>query len=120
MSHVVQVQTQVRDPRAMLAACGRLRLPPPVEREVQLFSQTTHGWAVELSGWRYPVVFDIASGETKFDNYEGRWGDRSRLDQFLQTYAVEKAKIEARKKGHTVTERSLTNGSIELTVHRGR
>ena len=44
------------------------------------------------------------------------WGEQARLDAFLQSYAVEKAKIEARKKGHTVTEQSLTDGSIKLTI----
>lgn len=33
--------------------------------------------------------------------------------------AVEKAKIEARKKGHSVTEQSLADGSIKLTVQVG-
>ena len=41
------------------------------------------------------------------------------LDRFLQAYAVEKARIEARKKGHAVTEQSLADGSIKLTI-RGR
>jgi hypothetical protein len=34
----------------------------------------------------------------------------------LQGYAVEKARIEARKKGHTVTEQQLQDGSIKLTI----
>jgi hypothetical protein len=44
------------------------------------------------------------------------WGDPSKLDALLQMYAVEKAKIEARKKGHTVSEQSLSDGSIKLTI----
>lgn len=119
MSHVVQIETRVRDVGAMRAACGRLGLAPPVHRTVRLFSESVSGWAVELPKWRYPVVFNIESGETRFDNYEGHWGDRSKLDQLLQTYAVEKTKIEARKKGHSVTERALDNGSIKLTVSVG-
>ena len=31
--------------------------------------------------------------------------------------AVERAKLEARKQGYTVTERSLSDGSIKLTVN---
>jgi hypothetical protein len=34
-------------------------------------------------------------------------------------YAVERAKIEARKKGHHVTEQSLSDGSIKLTIRVG-
>ena len=116
MSHIVSIQTQVRDPTAVAAACQRLGLPPPVRRTVQLFSEMAEGLAVELTGWRYPVVCDIASGNLKFDNYGGAWGDQIELNRFLQVYAVEKARIEARKKGYTVTEQPLTDGSIKLTI----
>jgi hypothetical protein len=46
-----------------------------------------------------------------YDNYNSAWGDQSHLDRFLQIYAVEKARIEARKKGHQITEQSLADGS---------
>ena len=44
------------------------------------------------------------------------WGAQQELDRFLQAYAVEKAKLEARKRGHVVTEQSLSDGSIKLCV----
>jgi uncharacterized protein YfaS (alpha-2-macroglobulin family) len=44
------------------------------------------------------------------------WGDQAKLDQFLQAYATEKAKIEARKRGHSVSEQALADGSIKLTI----
>ena len=116
MSHIVTIQTQVRDPAAVLAACQRLRLPPPVRRNVQLFSSTAEGLAVELPGWHYPLVCDVANGTLKFDNYGGAWGEQKELDRFLQMYACEKAKIEARRQGHTVTEQPLADGSIKLTI----
>ena len=71
---------------------------------------------MQLPGWRYPVVCDMASGQVKFDNFGGDWGEQAKLDQFLQAYATEKAKIEARKRGHSVTEQSLADGSIKLTI----
>jgi hypothetical protein len=37
----------------------------------------------------------------------------------MQFYAIEKAKIEARKKGHSVVEQRLGNGAIKLTVSVG-
>ena len=73
MSHVVTIQTQVRDPAAVVAACLRLGLPPPVRRTVQLFSEIAEGLAVDLPGWNYPVVCDVARGSLKFDNYAGAW-----------------------------------------------
>ena len=44
------------------------------------------------------------------------WGQQQELDRFLQAYACEKTKIEARKKGHTVSEQMLADGSIKLTI----
>ena len=34
-------------------------------------------------------------------------------------YAVEKARIEARRQGHSVTEQPLADGSIKLTIQVG-
>jgi len=119
MSHIVTIKTEIRDPVAIRSSCERLSLPEPTFGEVRLFSSTEHGWAVQLPEWRYPVVCDIETARIAFDNYEGRWGDRKYLNQFLQTYAVEKAKLEAVKKGHSVTEQTLEDGSIKLTVNVG-
>ena len=89
-----------------------------------MYSSTETGLGVELSHWKYPVVATSdesgqLTGQLRFDNYEGRWGSQEVLDQFLQMYAVEKAKTEARKKGHSVFEKRLDNGSIKLTVNVG-
>ncbi|QDS88780.1 hypothetical protein EC9_29750 [Rosistilla ulvae] len=119
MSHIVEIKTEVRDPVAIRAACQRLKVPGPVFGEFRLFSTSAIGWAVRLPQWRFPVVCDVNTAKIAYDNYEGRWGDTKHLDGFLQGYAVEKAKLEARKKGHTVTEQSLADGSIKLTVSVG-
>ena len=119
MSHIVEIQTQVRDASAVRAGCKRLRLDDPVDGEFELFSETVSGLAVQLDDWRYPVVFNTSSGETRYDNYNGQWGKQERLDEFLQAYAVEKAKIEARKQGYSVSEQPLADGSIKVTVQVG-
>ncbi len=119
MSHVLQIQTQVRSAAAVRAGCNRLGLDEPVEGEVKLFTETVSGLAVRLRDWRYPVVFNLATGESKFDNYEGRWGKQQRLDEFLQAYAIELTKIEARRKGYSVVEQPLVDGSVKLTVNVG-
>lgn len=116
MSHIVQIQTQVRDRVAVEAACSRLGLAAPVEGTFQLFTNKVSGLSVQLPAWRYPVVCQLASGELAFDNFQGRWGAQSTLDTFLQAYAIEKTKLEARKKGYTVHEQPLTDGAIKLTV----
>lgn len=119
MSHIVSIQTEVRDPVAIRSACDRLKLPEPVFGQTKLFSSSATGWAVQLPAWRYPVVADVNTGKLAYDNYNGRWGEQKQLDRFLQGYAVEKAKIEARKKGHSVIEQPLEDGSIKLTVSVG-
>ena len=119
MSHVVEIRTEVRDPVALSAACRRLGLAEPAHETVKLCAAEAAGHAVRLPGWRYPVVCDLPAGALRYDDYEGRWGERRHLDALLQAYAVEKAKLEARKAGHSVTERPLPDGSVRLTVHLG-
>lgn len=116
MSHIVEIKTQVKDAAAVEAACRRLSLPAPTHGTAKLFSDSATGVIVALPKWRYPVVFNATSGEAKYDNYNGRWGDPVQLDRFLQAYACEMAKIEARKKGHAVTEQQLADGSVKLTI----
>jgi hypothetical protein len=47
------------------------------------------------------------------------YGDPAQLDRFVQAYAVEKARIEALKRGHSVAEQTLSDGSVVLTVTVG-
>jgi hypothetical protein len=117
MSHIVEIKTEIHDEQAVRAACVRLKLAAPERKTVRLFSATETGLCVELPGWRYPVVCNVLTGELRFDNYNGHWGPQAELNKFLQAYAVEKAKIEARKKGHLAYETPMEDGSIRVTVH---
>ena len=116
MSHIVVVKTQVNDLAAITAACHRLSLAPPVRGSAQLFSGQATGVIVRLPGWQYPVVFDMEKCIANYDNYLGQWGEQKQLDQFFQFYAVERAKIEARKNGYAVSEQSLQDGSIRVQI----
>jgi hypothetical protein len=119
MSHVVTIQTRVHDAVAVAAACQRLALAAPVQGTGRLFSGEAAGLIVQLPGWHYPVVIDTASGEVRYDNYGGRWGAQSQFDRFLQMYAVEKAKLEARTRGYAVSEQALHDGSIKVQIIEG-
>lgn len=119
MSHVVTIRTEIRDAGAVQAACQRLRLPAPVQGTHRLFTSQVTGLAVQLPEWRYPAVCDLATGQVQYDNFRGHWGEKRYLDAFLQSYAVEKAKIEARRQGHVCTEQPLADGSIKLTISVG-
>ncbi|QDT66648.1 DUF1257 domain-containing protein [Calycomorphotria hydatis] len=119
MSHIVSIQTELRDPIAIQSACNRLQLPEPIYGAVKLFSSEAMGWSVQLPQWRYPIVADVTTGTLAYDNFGGQWGEQQELDRFLQAYAIEKAKLEARKQGHLVTEQPLEDGSVKLTVNVG-
>ena len=116
MSHIVAIESEIRDALAIRAACRRLGLPEPVHGTTKLFSGEATGLAVQLPEWQYPVVCDTTTGQLQYDNFQGRWGDPKQLDRFLQIYACEKAKIEARRRGHGITEATLADGSIKLTI----
>ncbi len=119
MSHIVEIKTEIRDESAVKSACRRLHLPRPTRGTFELYSSTETGLGIELPKWKYSVVANTETGQIRFDNYQGRWGDQEYLDQFLQMYAVEKSKIEARRKGHSVLEQKLDDGSIKLTINVG-
>lgn len=119
MSHIVSVQTRVHDPAAVATACERMGLPTPTTGTAKLYSGEATGLLVQLPGWQYPAVIDTKTGVVNYDNYEGQWGDQTHLHKFLQLYAVEKAKLEARKKGFQISEQSLQDGSIKLNIIEG-
>jgi hypothetical protein len=119
MSHIVTIQTRVTDPAALAAACRRLGVPEPVRGTARLFTSSADGLIVRLPGWTYPVVADVSTGELRFDNYNGAWGKQEELDRLLQGYAIEKARAEARRSGHSVTEQDLADGSVKLTIAVG-
>jgi hypothetical protein len=102
MSHVVTIQLKMHDPGAVSAACRRLGLAEPVHGTAELFSDKATGLIVKLPGWEYPAVIDTLVGSVRYDNYEGAWGDQVHMDRFMQAYAVERARLEARKKGFAV------------------
>jgi hypothetical protein len=62
---------------------------------------------------------DVLTGAIHFDNFVGQWGEPAELNRFLQAYAVEKARLEARKKGYAVSEQQLQDGSIRLQIQEG-
>ena len=116
MSHLVTIQTQIRDPVALDLACQRLQLATPVHGTAKLFLAEATGWQVQLRDWRYPVVCDTDHGVLHYDHFEGRWGNEVHLHALMQSYAVEKTKREARRSGHDVAEQSLPDGSIRLRI----
>jgi hypothetical protein len=119
MSHIVSLQTRVHDLAAINTACQRLGLPQPVQGTARLYSGEASGLLLQLPGWQYPAVIDPQSGIVQYDNYGGNWGEQAQLDRFLQAYAVEMAKLQARKQGYQVSEQTLSDGSIKVQILTG-
>jgi hypothetical protein len=119
MSHIVNIKTRLTDAAALAAACRRLGLSEPVQGTATLYSASASGLIVKLPGWEYPAVVDTDTGTVAFDNFAGAWGEQKELDKLLQACACEKARIEARRAGHTVVEQPLADGSIKLTIQVG-
>lgn len=119
MSHIVTIQTRVRDAAGVRAACARLRLAAPEAGTARLYSGTVAGLLVKLPDWTFPVVVDVATGTLHYDHFNGEWGNIDHLHAFLQAYAVETARLEAHKKGYACTEQLLADGSIKLQIQEG-
>jgi hypothetical protein len=112
----VTVRTQVRDPAAVAAACACLGLPAPAHGTDRFYASEATGLLLHLPGWRYPAVLDTTTGALHSDTFAGRGGDPRQLDRFLQAYAVEKVRLEARKKGYALSEAALPDGSVRLQI----
>ena len=119
MSHIVTIKTEVRDPQAVAAACRRLGLPEPVTGTATLFSGEATGLLVQAARLALPRRARHGHRADPLRQLRRRWGKQEHLDRFLQLYAVEKARIEARKRGHNVVELALPDGSIKLTIQVG-
>ncbi|MBL8797386.1 MAG: DUF1257 domain-containing protein [Planctomycetia bacterium] len=116
MSHIVTISARLTNHTAVVAACRRLHLPEPRHGTAQLYSGEATGLLVQLPGWRYPAVIDTASGQIACDTFDGAWGEERELHRFLQAYAVEAVRLQARQRGLPVTEQHLADGSIKLSI----
>jgi hypothetical protein len=116
MSHIVTIQTKLHDRAAIYAACNRLKLPEPTIGTAKVYLTEVTGLLLEFPGWEYLAVINTETGQVQYDNFNGEWGDQAHFDAFLQAYAVEKTKLEARRSGHLVSEQTQTDGSIKLTI----
>jgi hypothetical protein len=120
MSHTVKIKTEVRNVEAIKTACKRVGAEFLGQKSHKLYgSNYADGVGVKLVGWYLPVVFNVETGAASLDNYGGSWGAQSVLDKFLQAYAVEVVKLQARKSGQTVTESVQADGSVKLSVSVG-
>jgi hypothetical protein len=118
LSHIVTVQTEMKNRESIQAACKRLGLDTPViGKNHRLFSGATKdGLAVQLPDWRYPVVI-TDDGKAHYDNYNGSWGEQDQLDRFMQAYLVEESARQGRALGYIVSEEvNQETGEIDVVA----
>lgn len=142
MSHIVKIETKIKDLVALKLACKSLGFefvegqrtyawfgrwvgdtPMPEGLKVEDLGKCTH--AIRVPGAKYEVgVMSTSSG------YELRWdyfssgGLLARLGgqkagRLVQAYAVEKTKREASRRGQVVKTQTLSDGSVKLTLQGG-
>ena len=118
MSHTMNIQLELHNRDALLAACQRLGLTMTEGRHT-IHSTIEEGIAVRLPGWRYPAIVKN-DGSVAIDNFNGSWGRIEELNKLKAYYGLEKAKAEARKKGYSVCETyNDRTQEIELRIQVG-
>lgn len=119
MSHIVTIKTEVRDAEAVSLACKRPGLEEPRHGTAQLFEGEGDRAAGQTAGLGLPRRRRHRHGAGPLRQLRGQWGDPSHLNAFVQSYAICKANLEARKRGHSVHETGLPDGSVKLTISVG-
>jgi hypothetical protein len=128
MSHITNIELEIKDLTALKAACHRMGF-------TFMENQTTCNFyrdqkadclhAIQVPGAAYEVgVVAYANGGYKliWDPYI-QGGLESALGhgavKLKQAYGIEKAKLEARRKGYSVYERVKADGAVTLSVEGG-
>ena len=121
MSHFTTIKTQIRDTEALRSACAELGLELLQNKEARgYYTQTTKGdYVIRLKG-PYDVALNRQADGTLSmttdwfaGSVEAEVGPN--FGKLTQLYAVNKATIEARKKGWTV-QRKQVGDNIKLTI----
>jgi len=128
MSHITNIELEIKDLAALKAACNRMGF---TFKENQNTCNYYRGQkadclhAIEVPG----AAYEVGVVKNKNGGYSLIWdpfihgGLESALGpaagKLKQAYGIEKAKLEARKKGFSVYERIKEDGAIILSVEGG-
>lgn len=112
VSHTVTVKIELRDKSAIAAAVAAMGGQILGEGTHQLFNhQSATGYGFTLPGWMFPLVL-TSTGELKYDDYNGHWGNVRDLDTLKGRYAIEAARAAADSQGWTSYDQE--DGSLEV------
>ncbi len=119
MSHTVTTKVKFAQP-----AAGEAGKESPLAKAVvrlggkflgqgnhKLYQGTETGAGFTLPEWRYPIVLS-PSGELKYDDYHGSWGNVKDLGRLQDFYAVEAARAAANERGLMVQE--TAEGGLQI------
>ncbi|MBW1992301.1 MAG: DUF1257 domain-containing protein [Deltaproteobacteria bacterium] len=136
MSHYCEVQIELRDEAALVAALARLGFKREVI-EVHQTPQTLYGWQNDARAQKAHVIIrrqhvGPAANDLGFERQaDGRYRiwvseyDRDRngyndawLGRLKQAYGIEKTRLEAKKRGYRVSEQKMDDGRVRLVLRR--
>lgn len=118
MSHTVTVAVKMTNREALMAAAQHLHLECLPERDHRIYSGTYHGMGFQLKDWNYPVIINPETGDAKYDNFGGNWGKQDMLDELVQRYGIEVARLEAEASGYCFSEERADNGDVVCTLEQ--
>ena len=121
MSHQVTIQTKISDPRALALACEELGLMLSENDQQRTYSGKQKAeLVIKCKG-----PYDIAATKGADGNYvlsTDWWGGHVEKEvgknygKLVQAYGVNKATLEAKKKGYFVTRTVNTQGQPRLVI----
>jgi len=122
MSHFTTIKTQIKDLKALRAACDELGLALVANMSARgyLGNQIKGDYVIQLRG-PYDIALnpqpDRSFGLTA-DLWQGHVEKEvgKNFGKLLQLYGVYKATAEARKRGHIVQRKQQRDGSIKLVI----
>ena len=135
MSHYSEVMIELTDESCLVAALSRLGFKGRVE--VHQEAQALYGYQGDVRSQKAHVIIrrqhvGPAANDLGFErqadgkyrvwvsDYDVKYNkdDDAWMGRLKQTYGVEKARAEARKKGYRVSEQKLDDGRIRLVLRR--
>lgn len=141
MSHITKIDIEVTDLIALKAACRRLGFtfaegqktyawfgrfvgdaPLPEGLSIEDLGRCDHAIGIPGAEYEIGVRAERSGFRLLWDSYE-RGGLEQKVGKgaglLKQAYGIEKAKIEARRKGYSVYESRKADGSITLKIQLG-
>jgi hypothetical protein len=142
MSHVVSIKTELTDLAAIKATCKELGLILKENQKTYRWYGTSVGdypipagftaadlgkceHAIQVPGSNYDIGLARAKGAKGLTMLFDFWGTGQAIltavggqqaSKFIQLYGVNKATIEAKRKGYSVNRLTKADGTIKLTI----